>query len=272
MLTEALVVTWISMCTIMLYSDPRLWIVVTSSLAFATARVFSFWLASTRVNAFAALSKFGRLLFSNTSVSMLHSMLAALLALSALLSSHSLNGDYVNFATSGEYLTTSVSTGYFAYDLWDYVHNGMYVKSPSIVLHHVVVLFCYISALTKTVGVPLLSLALVCELHSAFMHFRKLLTMSNYTVSQSLLLRWVWRAQWVTFIVARLIPHIAVAILTYQSRELFAQQLHFGIAFGGIIIINLLNAQLFFDVRKAWRSDYASYVASPSLASVSKNC
>ncbi|RLN96291.1 hypothetical protein BBJ28_00024772 [Nothophytophthora sp. Chile5] len=155
---------------------------------------------------------------------MVHSALASLLAIAALLNAHSLNGDYVNYVTRGEFVATAVSTGYFAYDLWDYVLNGLHVKSPGIVLHHAVVLICYISALTKTVGVPLLSLALVCELHSVFMHWRKLLVMSEYSMRQSLALRWVWRAQWGAFVAARVVPHVAVTVLTYRARELFANQ------------------------------------------------
>ncbi|OWZ21739.1 putative membrane protein [Phytophthora megakarya] len=255
MITEALVVTWISMCAVMLHTDPRLWIVVASSLVFAIVRV-AVPLASAEVKTFLAMSTFGQLLFSNTAVSMAHSALSSLLAISTLFTLHSLKDDYVNTVTKGEFLATAVSTGYFAYDLWDYVLNGLYVKSPGIILHHVVVLICYISALTKTVGVPLLSFALVCELHSVFMHARKLLIMSNCTVHQSLLLRWVWCAQWVLFVVARFLPHAAVAILTYQARNLFMQQ-HFAMAFGGIIFINLLNAQLFLDIRKAYRKDFA---------------
>ncbi|KAF1794467.1 Fis1, C-terminal tetratricopeptide repeat [Phytophthora cactorum] len=182
MFTEALVVTWTSMCAAMV------------RLLCGSAETTP--TDAAKVKSFPTLSTFSQLLFSNTLVSMLHSALSSLLAISALLTSHSLNGDYVNTVTSGEFLATSVSTGYFAYDLWDYVLNGLYVKSPGIILHHVVVLICYISALTKTAGVPLLSLALACELQSVLMHARKLLTMSNYSVQQSPLLRWVWRAQW----------------------------------------------------------------------------
>lgn len=68
-------------------------------------------LASAKVKAFPALSMFGQLLFSNTAVSMLHSALSSLLGISALLTSHSLNGDYVNTVTRGEFLATAVSTG-----------------------------------------------------------------------------------------------------------------------------------------------------------------
>ncbi|RLN44362.1 hypothetical protein BBJ28_00012635 [Nothophytophthora sp. Chile5] len=148
---------------------------------------------------------------------MVHSALSSLLAITALLNAHSLSGDYVNDVTRGEFVATAVSTGYFAYDLWDYVLNGLYVKSPGIVLHHAVVLICYISALTKTVGVPLLSLALVCELHSVFMHWRKLLVMSEYSMRQSLALRWVWRAQWGAFVAARIVPHVVVTHIAETS-------------------------------------------------------
>ncbi|KAE8883247.1 hypothetical protein PF005_g13626 [Phytophthora fragariae] len=247
MLTEALVVTWISICTAMLYSDPRLWVIAASSLAFAVARMEIVPRASAKVKAFPALSPFSQLLFSNTAVSLLHSAVSSLLAISALFTSHSLDGDFVNTVTRGEFLATAVSTGYFAYDLFDYMLNGLYVKSPGIILHHVVVLICYISALVKTVGVPLLSLAL-----------------------QSALLRWVWRTQWGSFVVARFAPHIVVAVLTYQGKNLFAHQLHFLMAFSGIIFINLLNIHLFFDVRKAYRKDCALPKAPPSPAPVTK--
>ncbi|KAE8883246.1 hypothetical protein PF005_g13626 [Phytophthora fragariae] len=246
MLTEALVVTWISICTAMLYSDPRLWVIAASSLAFAVARMEIVPRASAKVKAFPALSPFSQLLFSNTAVSLLHSAVSSLLAISALFTSHSLDGDFVNTVTRGEFLATAVSTGYFAYDLFDYMLNGLYVKSPGIILHHVVVLICYISALVKTVGVPLLSLAL------------------------SALLRWVWRTQWGSFVVARFAPHIVVAVLTYQGKNLFAHQLHFLMAFSGIIFINLLNIHLFFDVRKAYRKDCALPKAPPSPAPVTK--
>lgn len=113
--------------------------------------------------------------------------------------------------------------GYFAYDLWDYVLHRLYIKSPGIVAHHVVILICYISALTKTVGVPLLSLALICELHSAFMHLRKLMSMSNYSVTASSAYKWIWYLQWTAFLLARTIPHAGVAWLVYQARGVFVQ-------------------------------------------------
>ncbi|KAJ0407951.1 hypothetical protein ATCC90586_006323 [Pythium insidiosum] len=118
----------------LLYSDPRLWVILASSILFATIRVAIAPLASSRVKSFSLLSMNNQ-------------------PLTALAAEHSFDGDYVNRATSWEFLTTAVSTGYFAYDTWDYVLNRLYIKSPGIVAHHVVILICYISALTKTVGV-----------------------------------------------------------------------------------------------------------------------
>ncbi|KAF1335474.1 Membrane protein, partial [Globisporangium splendens] len=145
---------------------------------------------------------------------------------------------------------------YFAYDLWDYVLHRLYIKSPGIVVHHVVILICYISALTKTVGVPLLSLALICELHSAFMHLRKLMSMSNYSVSASATYKWVWHLQWATFLLARTVPHAGVTWLVYQARGDFAQPTHFWMAFVGMLFINALNIQLLRGVYGAFRKDF----------------
>lgn len=182
-------------------------------------------LVAVRVKAFAAFDRQKQALWSNTAVSLLHSTASSLLACAALALGHSLGGDYVNGASRLEFLTTAVSTGYFAYDLWDYVLHRLYVKAPGIVWHHVVILICYISALVKTVGVPLLSLALLCELHSAFMHLRKLLSMSGVTsTAQSPTLSLVWAAQWVAFAAARTVPHVKVLMLTYSGRELFTHK------------------------------------------------
>ncbi|TMW60451.1 hypothetical protein Poli38472_000493 [Pythium oligandrum] len=255
MLTEALVLTWFGMCAAMLYTDPRLWIVFASSIAFTFARVVGAPLVAKQVKAFSVMSDNNQLLWSNTIVSMVHSAVSSLLALSALVVGHSLFGDFVNRASHMEFVTTAISTGYFAYDLWDYVLNRLYIKSPGIVAHHVVILICYISALTKTVGVPLLSLALICELHSVFMHLRKLMSMSSYRLDLSSSYRLVWSLQWVSFLLARVIPHVAVMLLAYQGRELFSNTWFFAMAFCGIVFINALNTQLFLQVQGAYRKD-----------------
>ncbi|KAJ0404771.1 hypothetical protein P43SY_005595 [Pythium insidiosum] len=198
----------------LLYSDPRLWVILASSILFATIRVAIAPLASSRVKSFSLLSMNNQ-------------------PLTALAAEHSFDGDYVNRATSWEFLTTAVSTGYFAYDTWDYVLNRLYIKSPGIVAHHVVILICYISALTKTVGVPLLSLALACELHSAFMHLRKLMAMSGYSIPHSRLFGLVW--------------------------------VFFGMAFGGIAFIDVLNVQLLAQVSEELEAAREAYLEAQEL-------
>lgn len=196
--------------------------------AFAFVRVAAVPVVASRVKSFAAFNIQKQRLWSNTAVSMLHSALSSMLALAAIAFDHSLHEDFVNQVSPLEFITTAVSTGYFAYDLWDYVLHRLYVKSPGIVVHHVVILICYISALVKTVGVPLLSLALLCELHSAFMHLRRLMAMSGYSsINFSPALGLVWHAQWVAFALARTVPHVVIVWLTYNGHELFAQEVTF---------------------------------------------
>uniref|UniRef100_K3W6M4 TLC domain-containing protein n=1 Tax=Globisporangium ultimum (strain ATCC 200006 / CBS 805.95 / DAOM BR144) TaxID=431595 RepID=K3W6M4_GLOUD len=286
MITEVLAGTWFSMCAVMLYSDPRLWIVLASSVAFTVLRVVVVPLVALRVKSYTTFTDNNQLLWSNTIVSMLHSTCSSLLAIYALACDNSVHGNYVNRASYGEFVTTAVSTGvtihplvlswaflirslcvyydnslahslgYFAYDLWDYVLHRLYIKSPGIVVHHVVILICYISALTKTVGVPLLSLALICELHSAFMHLRKLMSMSNYSIGASSTYKWVWYLQWATFLLARTVPHAGVTWLVYQARDDFVQPTHFWMAFIGMLFINALNVQLLRGVYGAFRKDF----------------
>ncbi|KAL0585706.1 hypothetical protein ABG067_004630 [Albugo candida] len=122
----------------------------------------------------------------------------------------------------------SIYVGYFIYDLGDYCLQGLYVKSPEIIIHHVVVLFCYIAALIKGVGIPLLSLALICELHSASMHVRKLMSLFAFTLSSSYY-RVVWRVQWITFVTTRLLPHLLITAMVYLNKDRFEQQLYRGL-------------------------------------------
>lgn len=255
MLTPMLVATWFGLCGAMLYNDPELWVVAASSLAFTAIRVLHIPLVAARVQGYQKLSGSDQLLWANTFTSMIHSTISAIMVLYTLYASNSLSGDYVTRTTYAEFLTISISTGYFAYDLWDYVLNRLYVKSLGIVVHHVVILICYICALVKTVGVPLLPIALICEMHSAFMHLRKLMSMSHYSLHSSIIYRLTWAAQWITFVLARVLPHMAVLKLVYEQRNGFGNQLFYGMAFGGMIFINILNIQLYRGVASAYRKD-----------------
>nr|CCA20312.1 conserved hypothetical protein [Albugo laibachii Nc14]CCA25851.1 conserved hypothetical protein [Albugo laibachii Nc14] len=197
-----------------------------------------------RIPAYAQLSKIHQKLWINTFVSMLHSILSSSLVIASISSGNNSIKDLVNQATSMELATICISTGYFIYDLVDFLLQGLYLKSPEVILHHVVVLFCYIAALIKGVGIPLLSLALICELHSAFMHVRKLMSLFTFTLSSSYY-RKIWRVQWITFGIARFLPHLLITAVVYLERYRFNEQSHFWTAFIGMLIIDTQNLQLF---------------------------
>jgi hypothetical protein len=71
-------------------------------------------LVAARVKAFGLMSNGNQLLWFNTLVSMTHSTVSSLLAMYAIATNHSFDGDFVNRASYWEFVTTSVSTG--AYD------------------------------------------------------------------------------------------------------------------------------------------------------------
>lgn len=68
------------------------------------------------------------------------------------------------------FFTVAFSTGYFMYDLWDYLQSGLFIKSPAIIMHHVVVTACFYLGLVQDLGVLYLVLTLLCEANSIFLH------------------------------------------------------------------------------------------------------
>lgn len=114
-------------------TDPRLWVVVASSIvsfdflttlaiwldnsfraafqAFATVRVVVVPVVAGQIKAFSTFGTAKQRLWCNTAVSMLHSIVSSLLACSALAVGHSLGGDFVSQSSSLEFASTAISTG-----------------------------------------------------------------------------------------------------------------------------------------------------------------
>uniref|UniRef100_A0A0A8ZG57 TLC domain-containing protein n=1 Tax=Arundo donax TaxID=35708 RepID=A0A0A8ZG57_ARUDO len=51
---------------------------------------------------------------------------------------------------------------------------------PGIFMHHLILLVCFTLALCRNVTINYLILSLVCELHSIFLHVRKLRRMAGF--------------------------------------------------------------------------------------------
>ena len=215
---------------------------------FTASRVIFVPFAASKVKSYSGFSSTEKALWCNTATSLLHSTVSSCFVILVILFDQTTQGDIVTKSSNLEFLTLCVSTGYFAYDLWDYVVSQLYLKSYGVVVHHVVILICYISALFKNVGIPFLAITLICELNSLFMHLRKLLSMSKHSIRQSQLYRGVWYAQWITFVTARLLPHIVTTVWVWKTRHFFPRELFFYMAFIGMVFIDVLNAHVSWEI------------------------
>ncbi|CAI8598281.1 unnamed protein product [Vicia faba] len=121
-------------------------------------------------------------LFVNTSVSLLHSIVTSTSVVFILSTQWLNNGlsamfdhsQLVEGTWSWAFEALSFSCGYFAYDQWDMLHYRLYSGwIPSILVHHLVLLICFTLALYRNVTINYLILTLICELHSVFLHVRK---------------------------------------------------------------------------------------------------
>jgi hypothetical protein len=64
----------------------------------------------------------------------------------------------------GAFAVLAVSTGYFAYDQWDMLRRRLYKpQAPSLLVHHALLLTCFVMALYKNSCINYLVLTLVCE-------------------------------------------------------------------------------------------------------------
>ncbi|RWR82119.1 TLC domain-containing protein 2 [Cinnamomum micranthum f. kanehirae] len=135
----------------------------------------------------------------------------------------------------GAYSALCFSCGYFAYDQWDMLHYRLYSGwIPSILVHHLILLVCFTLALYRNVTINYLILTLICELHSIFLHVRKVRRMAGVRDAKSTVVKVEWMVNWITFFVARLASHI---LITYKT------------------CMNLLNVFLGLDLLKAYRRE-----------------
>ncbi|XP_077248811.1 TRAM, LAG1 and CLN8 (TLC) lipid-sensing domain containing protein [Tasmannia lanceolata] len=207
-------------------------------------------------------------LLVNTSVSLLHSTITSFsvvlilvnqwanISFSEMLEHAQLFGG----TWAGSYSALCFSCGYFAYDQWDMLLYRLYSGwIPSILVHHLILLVCFTLALYRNVTVNYLILTLVCELHSVFLHVRKVRRMAGVLDSKSKIVRAEWIINWVTFFVARLACHIFITYKLIRDAPKFGRGVELPLALSGMAGMNLLNLFLGVDLFKAYRQEKNQY-------------
>ncbi|EQC27643.1 hypothetical protein SDRG_14553 [Saprolegnia diclina VS20] len=211
------------------------------------------------VAAFRSDAPMDRLLWLNTSVSLLHSILSSCVSL-AVLSYHGrvfFDADWVLASPDGAILPLAISTGYFLYDFYDLIAYKLWLKAPGILAHHIMVGACYASAIVYGVGQCYLVVMLLLELNSVFLHARKLLSMAGYNMTHAIYAI-AWQGVWVTFVATRGVLPIAVHVAVFADRARFPHLVQYAMAFGGMAILHVLNVLVCQGCWKAYRKDVAA--------------
>ncbi|XP_052190052.1 uncharacterized protein LOC127799873 isoform X1 [Diospyros lotus] len=212
-------------------------------------------------------------LFVNTSVSLLHSFFTSTSVIFVLVNQWMRNGSSEIFEHSQlfggtwpwAYQALCFSCGYFAYDQWDMLRYRLYRGwVPSILLHHLVLLVCFTLALYRNVTINYLILTLICELHSVFLHLRKVQRMSGVRDAKSTIVKAEWVLNWATFVLARFTSHVLITVKLIKDAPKFGKGVELPLALFGMATMNVLNLFLGVDLFNAYRRENSNPLKSPN--------
>nr|XP_043616581.1 TLC domain-containing protein 2 [Erigeron canadensis] len=200
----------------------------------------------------------------NTCVSLLHSTLTSASVVFILVKQLSSNdfdkvfehSQLVKATWPWAYAALCISSGYFAYDQLDMLLYGLYSGLiPSILLHHFILLGCFTLALYRNVTINYLILTLICELHSIFLHVRKVRRMAGWRDSSSKFVKIEWFLNIGTFLFARFLSHVLITVKLLKDASKFEKGIELPLALFGMVGMNLLNIFLGMDLYKAFKRE-----------------
>ncbi|KAI3354129.1 hypothetical protein L3Q82_018678 [Scortum barcoo] len=115
----------------------------------------------------------------NLSVSMVHSLLTGTWALTCVLVWPETLHNIYSYHTPLSYLLVCVSTGYFVQDAGDIILTGHGKGSWEFLIHHALVIWCFLYALYTQLYVAGAVIALFVEVNSVTLHLRLLLKLAG---------------------------------------------------------------------------------------------
>ena len=121
-----------------------------------------------------------RTVYYNIVASLIHSTISSVGCLYCFHIDPNLTSNIVNPHSDFAMLVASFSWGYFLHDLIHFAKHYSLFSNGGIVIHHVVVVFCFGLAVVQQHFVNYVIVALLCEVNSVFLHVRQLLHMAGY--------------------------------------------------------------------------------------------
>ncbi|XP_029026945.1 TLC domain-containing protein 1 [Betta splendens] len=115
----------------------------------------------------------------NLSVSMVHSLLTGTWALTCAVAWPETLSNIYSYHTPPSYVLLCVSTGYFVHDATDIIITGHARGAWEFLLHHALVIWCFLYALYTHLYVAGAVIALFVEINSATLHLRLMLKLAG---------------------------------------------------------------------------------------------
>lgn len=97
--------------------------------------------------------------------------------------------------------------------------------------------------------------ALMNQLHSIFLHLRKVRRMAGVRDAKSIVVKVEWVLNWLTFILARCTSHVLITAKLIRDAPNFGKGVELPLAMFGMIGMNFLNAFLGIDLFHAFRRE-----------------
>lgn len=192
--------------------------------------------------------KFHAWRWRNLSLSMVHSFLSGTWAVIGSLVWPETLKDLHEYHTPLSYLLVCISTGYFAQDACDIIYSGFAAGSWEILMHHGLVLGCFLYTLCTEIYVAGAVVALFVEVNSVTLHLRILLKMAE--AQSTPLYQFNKVANIVTFVVFRLLPQF---YLTWYILHYYSKLDHANFFLFCMMLINIMMIIYFY---RLLRSDF----------------
>lgn len=182
----------------------------------------------------------------NLSVSMVHSLLTGAWALTCVVVWPDTLRDIHSYHTPLSYLLVCVSTGYFVQDAGDIILTGHARASWEFLLHHALVIWCFVYALYTELYVAGAVIALLVEVNSVTLHLRLMLKLA---AAQGSSVYYVNKfANLVTYVTFRLSTQF---YLTWYIVHNYSRLDHGGYFLASLIVMNIMILIYFYRLLRA---------------------
>lgn len=103
---------------------------------------------------------------------------------------------------------------------------------------------------------------MMVQLHSIFLHVRKVRRMAGIRDARSVIVKLEWFLNWTTFFVARCVSHVLITGKLIKDAHKFGKGVELPLALFGMAGMNILNIGLGMDLLKAFKRERKSQHAN----------